>query len=346
MQVLDFSQWPLLGILVLFLVAALVIAVAGTRMAKTADRLADVTGLGEAMFGAILLGGSTSLPGIITSVTTAYQGYPQLSVSNAVGGIAVQTAFLAVADMTYRRVNLEHAAASLENIMQGVLLSTLLAIPLLAMAGPDLSFFGIHPATLLLLAMYVFSQRMIRHARQDETWQPKQTADTQPDDSGEEKTEQSTLLQLSLTFAILALVVGAAGYTVAQTGIALTETTGLSETIIGALFTAIATSLPELVTSVAAVRQGALMLAVGGIIGGNSFDTLFLALSDVAYQDGSIYHTIDHQQVFVLSLTLLLTGILLLGLLRRQERGPGNIGFESILILLFYAGGFVMIFFM
>ncbi len=79
------------------------------------------------------------------------------------------------------------------------------------------------------------------------------------------------------------------------------------------------TSLPELVTSLAAVRRGALTLAVGGIIGGNTFDTLLVAFSDLAYQEGSIYHATTNQQVYLIALTMLLNGILLLGLLRREE---------------------------
>jgi cation:H+ antiporter len=43
----------------------------------------------------------------------------------------------------------------------------------------------------------------------------------------------------------------------------------------------------ELVTTIAAVRRGALQLAVGGIIGGNTFDTLFLTAADVSYREGS-----------------------------------------------------------
>jgi cation:H+ antiporter len=42
------------------------------------------------------------------------------------------------------------------------------------------------------------------------------------------------------------------------------------------LITSTCTSIPELVTAVAAVRQGSLTLAVGGIVGGNAFDTLFM----------------------------------------------------------------------
>lgn len=126
-------------------------------------------------------------------------------------------------------------------------------------------------------------------------------------------------------------------------GIAILARTGLSETVVGAFFTAIATSLPELVTAVAAVRQGALTLAVGDIIGGNTFDVLFIAFSDVAYRGGSIYHAISLNEVYMASLTIVLAGILLLGLLRREKSGIANIGFESFLVLVLYAMSVVVL---
>jgi cation:H+ antiporter len=343
MSLLDLSHWSLPAVIALFLGAAVAIAVAGTRLAHLADRLADVTGLGEAIFGAVLLGGSTSLSGIVTSVSTAYQGFAELSVSNAVGGIAVQTAFLAIADAAYRKVNLEHAAASLENLMQGALLCALLALPLLAMAGPEVSVLAVHPATLLLLGGYVFGLRVTAGARQQPYWRPQATPETRPDKPREGALPTRQIARLWIKFAALGLVVGVAGYLVGQSGIALSQRTGLSETMVGALLTAIATSLPELVTSVAAVRHGALTLAVGGIIGGNTFDILFLAFSDIAYRSGSLYHAITERQLFMMALTLLLTAILLLGLLRRQKQGIANIGFESMLILVVYLGGFLVL---
>jgi len=91
------------------------------------------------------------------------------------------------------------------------------------------------------------------------------------------------------------------------------------------------------------VRQGALTLAVGGIIGGNTFDVLFIAFSDIAYRDGSIYHAISSEPRFVISLTIVLTSVLLLGLLRRERRGVGNIGFEGVLVLAFYLGGMLVL---
>jgi cation:H+ antiporter len=340
---IDLQQLSLPATLILFGLGALVIALIGSRLTRLADQLADRTGLGEAVFGAVLLGVSTSFPGSIASITTAAAGYAELAVGNAVGGIAAQTAFLVIADMVYRRANLEHAAASLPNLINGALLCALLALPVMAATGPDMALFGVHPVSFLLLAIYVFGLRLASATRDTPAWRPVRTTDTLEDMPHQDSRAPQSTASLWLAFAVSVAVMGVAGWVVGVSGISLVRHTGLSETLVGSLFTAIATSLPELVTSIAAVRQGALTLAVGGIIGGNTFDVLFIAFSDVAYRDGSIYHAIGQEPLFIISLTILLTAILLLGLIRRQRRGPANIGFESVAVLIFYLLGMAVL---
>ena len=89
--------------------------------------------------------------------------------------------------------------------------------------------------------------------------------------------------------------------------------------------------------------MGALTLAVGDIIGGNSFDVLFLAFSDFAYQDGSIYHATTQDTAFILTINLLMSTVLLLGLLRRKRNGIGNIGFEGFMVLILYVLAVVVV---
>lgn len=344
MDIIAWNTWSLLAVSIAFGSAALAIAVTGTYMTRTADRLADWTGLGEAIFGAVLLGGATSIAGVTTSVTAAIDAYPSLAISNAIGGIAAQTVFLAVADMAYTPANLEHAAASVENLLQSALLSTLLAIPLLGMAGPDVQLFGVHPASLFMGAAYVYGIYLVAEARSTPYWMAHQTRETQQDVPEELEKKKRSLYGLWGRFFLQGLIVGVAGYVIAKTGVQIADRTGMEESVVGGLFTAVSTSLPELVTSIAAVRRGALTLAVGGIIGGNSFDVLFVAFSDVGYQEGSIYHAITNEQVFIIALTLLLTGILLLGLLRREKWGILGIGFESFFAVILYLGAFSLLF--
>ena len=342
---MDLIQLSLPAAVAVFAASAGVIAIAGVVMAGTADRLADRTGLGEALTGGVFLGASTSLSGLVTSISTAAQGHAELALSNAVGGIAVQTLFLAVADMTYRRANLEHAAASMTNLVQSSLLIVLLSLPLLAVLAPEWTLFGVHPVSLLIVVAYVFGLRLVAQVRNQPSWGPAQTDETKLDHPAEPIGGRRTLAMLLMRFVLLAIAVGAAGYTIGQTGLAISNRTGLSETIVGALLTAVSTSLPELVTTIAAVRRGALTLAVGGIIGGNTFDVLFVVASDVAYPHGSIFHATSDKPYFLLALSILMTGVLLLGLLRRERHGIGNIGFESALLIVVYVAGSALLFF-
>jgi cation:H+ antiporter len=337
-------MWPELPFsydLTAFLVAALVIGLGGTAMTSRVDMLADRTGVGEAMIGALLLGIVTSLSGTVTSAVAAGTGHPSLAFSNAIGGIAAQTAFLAIADVTYRRANLEHAAADSSNLVQAALLVLLLSIPLVAATTPEVTWYAIHPASVALVVFYLFGVHLARRARTNPMWLPSKTRETRSE-VPEEDSFRISLPRLLIEFALLAVLVGGAGYVLAETGTEIAREARLSESMVGALFTAVTTSLPELVTTLAAVRRGALQLAVGGIIGGNTYDVLFLTISDAAYRDGSIYHAVGMRDLFWLTIALLMTAILLLGLLRREAFGFANIGFESALIFIVYGAAVVL----
>ncbi len=130
---------------------------------------------------------------------------------------------------------------------------------------------------------------------------------------------------------------GCAGWVISQIGGEFITRFGLASSLVGALITAVITSLPELVTTLVAVRRGALQLAVGGIIGGNTFDTLFLVFSDVAYRDGGIFQAVGSTDLYWLATGMLMTAILLGGLILRQREGPARIGIESVLLMGIYA---------
>lgn len=333
---MDFSAFPLGVNLAVFATAAAIVAMAGVMMTGAADKLADRTGLGEAVIGAALLGASTSLSGTVTSISAAAIGHPDLAVSNAVGGIAAQTAFLAIADIAYRRANLEHAGASATNLSQAALLIVMLSLPLIAASLAPVTIFSVHPVSFALVAMYWFGLRLAAQASQNPMWRPEDTTETRADEPEADSWREGSIARIVAQFAGLALLIGFAGWVIAGTGIEIARETGLAETAVGAVFTAVATSFPELVTTLAAVRRGALQLAIGGIIGGNTFDVLFLVLSDVSYRPGSIYHAADPGYQFWIFIAILMMGVLLLGLLSRQRHGIANIGFESAAILLIY----------
>lgn len=337
-------ELPLAGDIAVFLAGAVMIAVAGIKAAGLADRIADRTGLGEAVTGTILLGFLTALPGLLASIVAAARGMPVMAISNAIGGIAVQTTALAIADIAWRRANLEHAAASAPNMMQATLLITLLVLVLCGLSGPDVTVGHVHPISILLVLTAALALRLVVGTRDEPMWEPTDTDETVADTPLPAYRRQS-LRKLLIGLCVAAGVTGLSGALAAEAAENVVRETGLPETVVGGLFLALATSLPELVTSIAAVRRGALTLAVSDIVGGNFFDVLFLAAADVAWRRGSIYHApgVGLREVFLTSFTILLNVILLAGLLYRQKRGPGNIGIESVLMLVFYLTGFCIL---
>ncbi|MCP1167890.1 sodium:calcium antiporter [Limimaricola litoreus] len=339
MDLAGLSLWAVAGI---FAMAAAAIALAGVRLAHVADALADRTGMGEVVAGALFVGAATSLPGAITSISTAAQGASGLAVGNALGGLTAQTAFIAVADLFYRRANLEHAAASVTGLAQGVLMVVLLSIPLIAASEPQITIWGVHPASLLIPVGYAFGLHLLSQIHDEPMWHPVQTEETREEVSEPDREGGTSDSGLWLRFALYAGVTAVAGWVIGEASLALVEITGMGESAVGTIFAGVANSLPELVTAIAAVRIGAVSLAVGDIIGGNAFEVMFLSAADF-FDEGSIYAAITPGDRTTALIAMLMTGVLLLGMLRRQKAGPATIGFESVLVLGLYAGSVVLV---
>ena len=321
--------------IIAFGIAALIIVIAGWRLSRLADLLADRTGLGEALFGVLFLAGITSLPDFAATLSAAVDARPDLAMSNVMGSMAVNLVFLGVADIVYRKANLEHAAASPVNLMLAGLLIVLLTLPLLAFFTPTVTLWSVHPITPVIVAAYLFGLHLVHRTRTKPMWFPRLTHQTVSDEPEKQPTGPSTSVWFG--FISMAVVTGIAGWILMEAAKNIADETGLSDTLVGGIFTAFATSTPELVTTVAAIRIGALTLAVSNILGTNCFNMLVVASADVGYVRGSIYHDMAPVQMIWCLVSILMSAILLLGLVRRETYGIGRIGFESALILCVYA---------
>ncbi|MFG3315664.1 sodium:calcium antiporter [Streptomyces albidoflavus] len=331
------GQWPLgWSIAVVCLAGALTVA-CSVRLAGLGDVLADRTGWGEALFGAVLFGLVTSLSGIVMTAVSAADDQPELAYSNAVGGIAAQTLAVVAADAFYRRVNLEHAAASLQNLLFGCLLTGLLGLALMASFSPDVTVAGVHPASFVLILFYLGGLHLI-HKNTEPMWRAVRTRETVWDvPQSDGAFAQRSTPRLWTEFVVIAGIVVVAGWAVTQAAEGILSATTLRAGFVGAVILGVINGLPEAVTSIAAVRRGAITLAFAAIIGGNSLDVLNLAVGDFAYRSGSLYHAAGNDELFLTSAALVMTTVVLGGLLIRQERGWFRLGFDGALLVVIYA---------
>ncbi|MGE0191160.1 MAG: sodium:calcium antiporter [Planctomycetota bacterium] len=334
---IDFLAVPLLANLVVFTVAAGAVWLAGTRLATRADQLARAAGWNQALVGAVLLAGATELPEVVTSLTAAGMGNAPMAVNNLFGGVVLQTALLAVADFTVRGGSLTFFAPDTRLLLQGLTLILLLALALAALAlGEQISYAGVGASSLLIAAAYVASVVVLKRSRAAEQWSVADT-DVPPPAAAERTAHDTSRREAAQGFALAAAVILVAGYAIAGTGEALAQQTGVGSSFVGAVLIAATTSLPELSTTLTSVRLGAYRMAVANIFGSNAVMLLLLFLCDAAYRPGPILDAAGPSALFGAAMGIVVTVVYLVGIVERRNRSVGNLGLDSVLVLVIYA---------
>lgn len=349
MGILDFKSLSLGANLAIFGVAAVFVWVAGTRLAYYADAIGARKQLSRAFLGLILLGVATSLPEIATTITASLLGNAGLVSGNLFGGVALQVAVLAVVDFVAVRGALTFFTPPPVLLFQGVMLVLLLALALAgATAGEPIAFLGLGLTPILLFAGYLLTVRLSASSEYFPRWR----ATNEPDDETEAKTDEGgRLKEFSDTRLYLSCLAGAAvifvcGWALARTGDALAEQTELGATFVGVGLVAFSTSLPELSTSLAAVRQGNHQMAVSNILGTNCLEVALFLLADAVYRGGPILAATDQQGVFAGVLGIVVTCLYLLGLLERRDRTVFGVGLDSLGVAIAYPAGLVALYFL
>ncbi len=342
----EFGALPLPVNLALFAAAAAVVWLAGTRIAGYASTIAERTGIGKAVVGALLLGGITSLPEVATTGTAAASGNASLAVNNILGGVAMQVAILAVADAAIGRGALSAIVARPTVLLQATLNIVLLVLVATGITVGDVPFLGLRGWTAAIGVAYVAAMVIISRSNAPEAWRPgrvvKEGAAGEAAREAAEETRSTGRITVYTTVA--AAVIFAAGYAVARTGEALAEQTGLGSSFVGAVLVAIATSLPEVSSTIAAVRLGHFELAFGDIFGTNLFDVALVVVADAIYAGGPVLREVGAFSVCAALLGILVTGIFLGGLIERRDRIVLRMGVDSLLVLLVYLGGLVVLY--
>jgi cation:H+ antiporter len=314
----------------IFIGSAAVIVLAATQLARFGDAIAVRTKLGGMFVGTLLLAGATSLPELLTAISSLRQGVPNLAAGNMLGSNMFNMFMLAILDMLFRqerilrRVATRHAlTASLATLLIGTT-----AFFILADIDVQIGWIGLD--SLVLLAIYVAAVQQIRAANP--------VAAAVPVTEAELEGVPRLSLALAGFFAAAGILVLVTPQLVSSST-EIAEMTGLGAGFVGTTLVAMVTSLPEMVTTIAAVRIGAFDLAVGNLFGSNAFNVVTLSLSDFFYTQGRFLGAIDPAFALVALLGLILTSMGLIGNLARIERRLLLLEVDALAILLVYLGG-------
>jgi len=253
----------LLFLLILLTAACFILIIKGADIfLDSAIYIAKKTGMSQVLIGATIVSVGTTLPEITVSTIAAIQGDFSLSVSNAVGSIFCNTAFiLGVAFICVSTVL--NRKAFLGKIIFLIVTVTLILIFSL------LGYFNIYEALVLLALFAVYIVYNIYQAKRPQT-------DLIAENDGKPLKARKTSLVI-LMFVLGALCIGAGAYFLidAITKIAV-DYLGVSTGILGVTVVALGTSLPELFTAITAVRKKSVQISMGNIIGANMINGTFI----------------------------------------------------------------------
>jgi cation:H+ antiporter len=317
-----------------FLFASAVVVIAAMKLAEYGDVISVRTGLGGLFIGLILMAGATSLPELLTTINSIQQGIPDLAAGNMFGSNMFNMLLLGVIDLINWRVRILRQVAHRHSLSGSVAVLLIAMGVFFVVADLDISIGWVGLDSLLMIAAYILGMRIIQRSAVA-------PADAMPDEIPEGLPSlRHGLIGFSIAtialILIMPLLVSASGQ--------IAEITGLGTGFVGTALVAIVTSLPELVTTIAAVRLGVYDMAVGNLFGSNMFNMFALGISDFFMLDGNFLNVITDDFLLVGLIGLLMTIFGLIGNQARLERKIWFVEIDALILILIYFLGMLLIY--
>ncbi len=318
-----------------FLLASLAIIIAGVKLASFGEALGKRTGIGQGWIGLLFLATITSIPELTTTVTGAAIDAPNIAVGNALGSNMFNVAIVTVMDiLLLGRGPFLVKVRSYHMISGGfaILLTTLVILGIAF--DPGVEILGLSPISLIILLTYLFGIFILYRVEKREGL-------TEPAEVG-----TMSLVRAVGGFLICAAVIITAGVFLIHASKAISVETGLSASFMGAILVAVVTSLPELSTSIGALKIGAYDMILGNLFGSNMFNILTVFVADIAFRRGAILARLGtgkDDQLIVASLGIGLTAIAIIAIGYRSRRRVLGMGVDAALLLTAYLLGTYLI---
>jgi cation:H+ antiporter len=314
-----------------FAVCVTMIGLAGPLLIRYGDAIARLTGLSRSWIGLILIATATSLPELFTGVSAVtLADAPNIAVGDALGSCVLNLAMLVLLDELgrddpmYRRIDQGHLlTAGFGVILLGAAGASLLMSQ--GVPGPSIFHIGIYSPLIIVIYLVAMRAAFVYEQRHH------------PEAERVKSVDGLTLRSAALRYAAAAGVVVLAGSWLPFIGQEIAETTGWKTTFVGTLLIAGATSVPELVVTVSALRIGAVDMAIGNLLGSNLFDILILAIDDLAYLKGPLLAAVSPAHAITAFGAASMSGIFIVAMLYKPAtRLGGTIGWVSLSLLAVY----------
>jgi cation:H+ antiporter len=323
-----------------FIICSALIVFSGYKLSRYGDIIAEKTGLGRTWIGVVLMATVTSLPELVTGISSVtFAGVPDIAVGDVLGSCVFNMLILAVLDGLYRPMPLSTRAHHGHVLSAGFGILMLSVVAAGLVPGNRLSPFGwIGMYTLLSALIYFISMRLVYN------YEKRQIAAYIKEKTEQLKYPDVTLKTAVVRYAVNALVVVGAAVFLPRIGEGIAATTGLGQSFVGNVFIAVSTSLPEVVVCVAALKIDAVDLAIGNLFGSNIFNVFILALDDFFFLRGPLLSFASSAHIISALSAIAMTTIAVISLTYRAEKKALPMAWDSIGIVLIYIANIMLLY--
>ncbi len=325
--------------------SALVIIIAGTQLTRNAKIITGRIGLGPLWGGVLLLPLGTSLPELVTSWRAGAIGAPDLALGNILGSCLFNLTIIAFIDLFQGKGALL-ARADKRHIMTASLVIILLSLTSASIGSPfNISIGWVGLDTIAVLLLYLTGSYFL--SLNEKSNHDRENMEESRGEEGSSTASPRAYFKRSLLiFLGSAVLIIAAGVNLTDAADTIAVETGLGRAFIGSLLLALATSLPELVTTFTAVRLGWLDMAVGNVFGSSLMNLMILFFADLFYPQGSLLSSVSRSHLVTIAFTIALTSMAVFSLIYRSRKEIAHIGYDSLAILAGYFLAFIYLYYL
>jgi cation:H+ antiporter len=323
-----------------FSLCLVIILFAGTRLARYGDAIAEKTGMGRIWIGLVLLAAITSMPELVTGISSAaLVGLPDLALGDLLGSCMFNLLILAVLDILYRPAPVLSQASPKHMVSagMGILLIAIAAGSIFAggrLSGLTVGWVG--APSIIISSLYIVGVWWM--FRSERSCQP------QPIEAVSPRYKELSTKTVYIRFALAAAAIIVAGIWLSFIGEELAATYHWHAGFVGSLFLAISTSVPELVVTIAALRMGAIDMAVANILGSNMFNLAIIAPVDLSYKPGPLLSLVSPAHLITTVLAMVMTLLVVIGLRFPQKGRALFIGWYTPVLIGLYIFGMYYLF--
>ena len=323
------GRGPVVPLLTLAFAGGLVFMIA-TRLARHADAIAHATRLGGLWIGSVLLAAATSFPEILTDVNAVLLDAPDIGVGDLFGSTLANLLILAALDLGFagRRVlhsvSAEHARLG----TLGILLTVMAGLAIVTGGWGRIGHVGVE--TVAIAAVYLAGMRRLYRST---------AASLAAAPSSLLEDRGAGLKRPLVGFALAAVGLSIVTPLLVLSAEAFSKESGATETFVGTLLVGLTTSFPEMAATVAAVRLGALDLAVGNIFGSNAFNMTVLLIMDIVYLRAPVLSVVSRDHLLTVLVAVACIGLGMMAIQSRDEEPRRVVRVESLLIVAAYVLG-------